>query len=302
MSATDEWGGHAIGTGSGVVAFLPTPFQGDHLELSALERQVEYVASNRVSVALLGGLGEFYAVSAKETREMAERATATVNGRVPVFLGVGHATREAVEIARGARDAGVAGLVINPPYYVCPDPASMCEHVLRVTGESGLPVVIYSSSFCPMTDFHLERLVNVPLFRAIKDEVSSPIEFELRAERWGDRVSWWTVGELPAAEYIASGADIVTSAVANFAAGVSVRAVADMMATPGRSIIGSPLLDDWAALTESAADTQPSMLKHLLSLVRGFPTQVRGPSNSVSAEVREKLAQFVAKYEAELSE
>ncbi len=78
---------------------------------------VDFLARGGASgIALFTGAGEYPALSPDERSRLVYLATK--RSRVPVLAGVGSATlQHSVELAREARDAGVAGVLLPPPYF-----------------------------------------------------------------------------------------------------------------------------------------------------------------------------------------
>ena len=64
------------------------------------------------------GTGEFHALSAREAIDVVRTTVDAVAGRVPVIAGVGGPLGHAIELARGAAEAGADGLLLLPPYLV----------------------------------------------------------------------------------------------------------------------------------------------------------------------------------------
>ncbi|MFC7754175.1 dihydrodipicolinate synthase family protein [Tsukamurella soli] len=174
-----------------IVGFMPTPFastgQVDSERLSALAGDI---AAAGIRPAVLGGMGEYYALDHDESRQCMEAAVAGAGG-VPVVAGIGWATREAVAIASDAARLGIHTAVINPPHYASPSPRAYAEHVRRVTDAAGTGAIVYSAAHFPMTDAYLDRLVQVDGFRGVKEEHYDVATTADRARRWGDRVEWW---------------------------------------------------------------------------------------------------------------
>ena len=72
------------------------------------------------AVCCAGGVGEFYALTETDHRQVVEAAVRASGGRAPVIAGVGHATRIASALAHSAAKAGASGVMVNPMYFVDP--------------------------------------------------------------------------------------------------------------------------------------------------------------------------------------
>ncbi|GAA4482633.1 hypothetical protein GCM10023094_32960 [Rhodococcus olei] len=279
-----------------LVAFMPTPFGETGIDEDAVALQMRHYGATGTTVGLLGGMGEFYAVSHDEADRLIRASVDGIGTDGRVLAAVGFATREAVRLAETASDAGCRGLVVNPPYYVHPSPRAYAEHVRAVTEASGLDAVVYSSSHLAIDDSYLDALVTVDGFRGVKDELSSPDEFAQRVLRWGDRVDFWAVGEHTAAPYVAAGATAVTSALAN----VCPEASREHLAGGDTTGDLARLVHDSVRLLGAEPGTSASVAKEMIAAVRPWPTSVRGPqavaSDSLRSEVRELVRTVTDRY------
>jgi 4-hydroxy-tetrahydrodipicolinate synthase len=103
---------------SGVIAAAITPRgkQGD-VDFGATFELVDYLCAAGVrGIALFSATGEYPALSFDERSRLIYLAVK--RSRVPLLVGVGSATLDvSVALAREARRAGVAGLLLPPPYF-----------------------------------------------------------------------------------------------------------------------------------------------------------------------------------------
>ena len=101
----------------GVFVIAPTPFAADGaLDLASTDRMVDaYLAAGASGLTILGIMGEAPKLDAEESLAFVARVLRRVDGRVPVVVGVsapGFASMKA--LARGAMEAGAAGVMIAP--------------------------------------------------------------------------------------------------------------------------------------------------------------------------------------------
>jgi 4-hydroxy-tetrahydrodipicolinate synthase len=113
-----------------------------------------------------------------ERRRIVEASVDHANGRLPIMCGVSApSTRETIENARHARDAGVeVGLMVQPP-YVKPTQAAVYNYFKDVADEVDLPLVIYNNPDRCVVNVEPEtvaRLAQHPNFVAIKEAGPSP--------------------------------------------------------------------------------------------------------------------------------
>lgn len=281
-----------------LVAFHPTPFTADgSIAAQPLRDLAGRVAAWGVQPAVLGGMGEFYALDADESQRCMEAAVEGADGRVPVVSGVGFSTRDATDLAVRAARAGVSTIVVNPHYFAYPRPRGMAEHIDRITSESGLPAIVYSSPTMPLTPEHLERLVLLPGFRGVKETAVRPADIHEQVRRWGDRVEWWGVGEVDGCEYVRAGTQVVTTSYANVDPEGSVRFVVDEL-TPGRS--PDPTLraaiDEWHGLLADAEEGYLGVLKRAMQHLYGWEEHVRLPMSSAGPATQTLVDRYLGTF------
>ena len=159
---------------------IVTPFddEGD-VNLEALRGLLDFhIEFGSNGVLLLGSTGEPILLTRDERRMIVEASVDHVNGRIPVMCGVSApSTRETIENAQHARDAGVdCGLMVQPP-YVKPTQAAIYKYFKDVADEVDLPLVIYNNPDRCVVNVEPEtvaRLAQHPNFVAIKEAGPSP--------------------------------------------------------------------------------------------------------------------------------
>jgi len=157
-----------------------TPFDEDgEVDLDTLRRLIDFhVEFGSNGVLLLGSTGEPILLTKYERRRIVEASVDHANGRLPIMCGVSApSTRETIENARHARDAGVeVGLMVQPP-YVKPTQAAVYNYFKDVADEVDLPLVIYNNPDRCVVNVEPEtvaRLAQHPNFVAIKEAGPSP--------------------------------------------------------------------------------------------------------------------------------
>src|SRR6266849_4755340 len=100
-----------------VAAVTPRRAQGHSIDLAATLEMIDFLGNSGVSgIALLGSTGEFVHFALDDRRHMLNFAAR--RSRVPLLVNVSPSTLDgAMELAREAADAGVAGVLLMPPYY-----------------------------------------------------------------------------------------------------------------------------------------------------------------------------------------
>jgi dihydrodipicolinate synthase/N-acetylneuraminate lyase len=103
----------------GVYASAITPRREGEVEvdLGSMLEVIDFVSSRGVDgIVLFGSVGEFVHYTAEERSRFV--ALATKRSRVPILANVSHSTLNgAIALAEEAAGAGVAGVLVMPPYY-----------------------------------------------------------------------------------------------------------------------------------------------------------------------------------------
>src|SRR5438093_6369463 len=121
---------------SGLLSFPLTPFSGeDTVDTEVLAEHIEaHVAAKPAGFFVACGTGEFTALSIEEYRTVLSTALRVVNGRMPVFSGVGGGPRIAREFMTAAKESGVDGALLLPPYLVAASPSGAVDFVRSRAG------------------------------------------------------------------------------------------------------------------------------------------------------------------------
>jgi 4-hydroxy-tetrahydrodipicolinate synthase len=134
----------------GVYAAAITP-RGTHgeIDFGASFELIDFLSKGGVNgIALCGATGEFAALNHDERSRLVYLGVK--RSRVPVLVGVGSATLdESVTLARDARDAGAAGLLLPPPHFFLYDQDDLREFYLQFAEQVGSGVAIFISKAPP---------------------------------------------------------------------------------------------------------------------------------------------------------
>jgi 4-hydroxy-tetrahydrodipicolinate synthase len=132
----------------GVLPALITPFtdDGDAIDTHALTAIVDRLVAARVGGLVPGGsTGEFTTLTNAERRQLAEVTVEAAAGRVPVVAGTGAlSTGETVELSRHAERAGVAAVMIVPPFYDALSWRELLAHYTAVADAIDIPIMYYN--------------------------------------------------------------------------------------------------------------------------------------------------------------
>ena len=159
---------------------LVTPFDGnDCVNYDMLSRLVDFHVENRSNgILLLGSTAEAILLTREERRKIIAAVIDHTNRRIPVMCGVAAvSTRETLENARHAKEAGVdCGLIVQPP-YIKPTQTAVYHYFKDVADSVDLPFVIYNNPDRCGVNVEPEtvaRLAQHPNFVAVKEAGPNP--------------------------------------------------------------------------------------------------------------------------------
>ena len=181
---------------SGVMPANILPFTADlAIDEPAYRRHLSWLAGTRgvTGIVANGHAAEVSSLTRDERRRALAIAVDEVAGRCPVIAGVySDGTREAVDLARDAKAAGAAGVLVFPPtlfmWGAQLKPDMVVRHFSEIAAGSDLPIVVFEYppasgiGYAPET---LARLAEIPQVAAVKDWSNDivALEHNLRALR-----------------------------------------------------------------------------------------------------------------------
>jgi 4-hydroxy-tetrahydrodipicolinate synthase len=159
---------------SGVWLPIVTPFQSGDIDYKSLRVLIEYGISKGVTgIIPLGTTGESPVLTESECVAVAEKTVEIVNGRVPVFAGVGGScTRHVKELLKKISATGINGILSVCPYYNRPSQDGLFEHFREVSQSTDLPIIMYNIPYrtgVNMLNDTVLKLAEIKNIVAIKD-------------------------------------------------------------------------------------------------------------------------------------
>jgi dihydrodipicolinate synthase/N-acetylneuraminate lyase len=156
-----------------VAALTPRRAEEYSIDLGATLEMIDFLCESGVQgITLLGSTGEFVHFALDDRRHMVNFAAK--RSRLPLLVNVSHSTLDgAIELAREAINAGVAGILLMPPYYFRQDQAAIRSFYLAFAAAvgGGVPIYLYNIPFCTneITGSTAIELLASGLFAGIKD-------------------------------------------------------------------------------------------------------------------------------------
>lgn len=151
----------------GTFPAMTTPFHDDDdlsIDFESLQRNaVRLVEGGVDGIVPVGTTGESATMTHDEHVQVIEATVAALEDYdAPVIAGAGsNNTREALDLAQRAADAGADGLLLISPYYNIPEPEGMEAHFRAVADAVDLPQIIYNVPGRTGRNIAVETAVNL---------------------------------------------------------------------------------------------------------------------------------------------
>lgn len=153
----------------GVYIISATPFtDSGELDLDSADSLTDFYLQQGVSgITILGMMGEAPKLTDDESLLFMRRVLARVNGRVPVVVGVSHASHRHVQrLSHTAMDLGAAGVMLAPVANLKTD-EQISQYYLAVAELLGKDVPICLQDFPQSTGVHTSVAVILRLIEAL---------------------------------------------------------------------------------------------------------------------------------------
>ncbi len=208
---------------TGSLVAIVTPMHDDgSLDFPRLRSLIDWhVAEGTDGVVVVGTTGESPTVDVDEHCELIRATVEHVGGRVPVIAGTGaNSTAEAVELARFARQAGVAAHLSVVPYYNRPTQEGLYRHFRTIAEAVELPLILYNVPGRTVADLANDttlRLAEVPNIVGLKDATGNIDRACDLIERAPADFALYSGDDMSSAAFLMLGGHGVISVTANVA-------------------------------------------------------------------------------------
>lgn len=179
----------------GVMPATLTQFNADlTIDHALMAEHGQWLVENGcTAIVAHGSLGEGATLTFAEKVALQKTYVAALPD-TPIIPGVAAlSTREAVDIAKAAKDNGCRGLMVLPPYLYASDWREMKAHMKAVISATDLPCIIYNNPVAYKTDFtpaHIKELADeLPNVEAVKESSTDARRIAGIRELCGDRVA-----------------------------------------------------------------------------------------------------------------
>jgi 4-hydroxy-tetrahydrodipicolinate synthase len=278
---------------AGILPAIVTPFKDDEsIDYTAWQELIEYLISSEIhGLFVVGGQGEFFALSEEERTVAVRFCVQAVAGRIPVYANVGAVTTEqTLRLAQKAEAEGVDYAVVITPYYLKPSAEELVEHLSEVCRAVRIPVLAYNipeRTGVELTPFILGRVARAhDNFVGLKDSSGN---LDLIPEWLREGLTVFIGRDHLIVEALRRGATGAVTACAN----VAPRAFVDLYEAYRSGDIAQA--ERLQALVEPlrrafAFATFPSVIKEAMNMAGLRAGRCRRPVGPMPAEARAKLS------------
>ena len=179
------------------VAVITPFFESGEIDEAAFRGNIDFLlAQGAHGIIVSGCTGESWALTGEDRLRLFRAAVDTVAGRAPVIAGTGGVPTQAViDLSLAAKNAGVAGVMVLPPYYCMAGAREVAEHYRAISSDVRHPILLYNiprRTGFNMTPEFLDKLVEVEWIAAIKESSNDFIQTEATIQAVGDRIEVFT--------------------------------------------------------------------------------------------------------------
>lgn len=275
----------------GILVALITPFtDGGHaVDEGRLQSHIEHLITAGVHGLVPGGTtGEFTAMTADERKHLLELCIKHAQGRVPVVAGIGAlSTKECLDLATHAANAGAAALMVVPPFYDPVNVAQLRELMADISSASHLPLMYYnipSASGITLSPRELAALADVGV-HYLKDTSGNAPDLTELLFGLSDRITAFNGWDTLTFYALAAGAKGSVWGTTNLIPELSVQLAVRRDLEHGRQLWGKI----WPICRFLEAHNYPAGIKTGLELLGRETGGLRKPFALLEGEAREEL-------------
>jgi 4-hydroxy-tetrahydrodipicolinate synthase len=269
---------------------LVTPFKNGSVDEKAFRDLVDWqIAEGTKGLVPVGTTGESPTLSHEEHRHVVEWCVDQARRRVPVVAGAGsNSTKEAIDLARHAEEAGADAVLVVTPYYNKPTQEGLYQHFKAINDAIGIPIIIYNippRSVIDMSVDTMTRLSELKNIAGVKDATANVMRVSQQRAAMGPDFNQLSGEDATALGFMAHGGHGCISVTSN----VAPRLCAGFQDSCLKCDYASALkLQDQLMPLHTALfiETNPAPAKYALSLIGKCRETVRLPMVPVAEKTR----------------
>lgn len=280
----------------GCATALVTPFSDGKIDYAALEELIKRQISGGVGGLVVGGTtGEAATLSDRERYTLFEFSAERVNKKVPLIFGTGtNDTRLAIAHTKAASRIGCDAVLVVTPYYNKGTEEGVYRHYMEIAEATELPVILYNVPSRTGVNLGLgllERLAECEKIVGIK-EASDSQDRLVSLAAFGDKLPLIAGNDSQLYSVLALGGVGVISVVSN----LYPEKICSIYNSFSKGNLAAALAEQTALLPLIRAlfeETNPSPLKHAMSLLGLCKNEVRLPLYTPRESTKEMLKRLI---------
>ena len=288
-----------VGTGVAVV----TPFTSDlKVDFKSLQNLINYLIDSDIRyLVAMGTTAESPTISVEEKKQIFDCFVETVNGRVPLIMGLGGNDTMALQRALQQLDTtGFSAILSVSPYYNRPTQEGIYQHYKALDAVTPLPLILYNVPGRTSSNINAETTLRIAHdctnVIGIKDAGGDLEQGKAVLDGRPDDFIVLSGDDETAIPLIQSGAEGVISVIAGgfprfFSKGVAAALKGDENKANEIATLAQPIID------LLFAEGNPGGIKTVLHQRGLIENQLRLPLVPVSDSVTSKLRTYVDQYD-----
>ncbi len=274
---------------------LVTPFKNGSVDEKAFRDLVDWqIAEGTNGLVPVGTTGESPTLSHDEHKQVVEWCVDQARRRVPVVAGAGsNSTKEAIDLARHAEQAGADAVLVVTPYYNKPTQDGLYAHFKAINDAIGIPILIYNIPGRSVIDMSVEtmaRLFELKNIAGVKDATANVTRVSQQRAAMGEDFNQLSGEDITALGFMAHGGHGCISVTSN----VAPRLCAEFQAAclRGDYAAALKLQDKLAPLHINLfIEANPQPVKYALSLLGKCANTLRLPMVPASEKAQVAVRQ-----------
>jgi len=288
-----------VGTGVAVV----TPFTSDlKVDFKSLQNLINYLIDSDIRyLVAMGTTAESPTISVEEKKQIFDCFVETVNGRVPLIMGLGGNDTMALQLALQQLDTtGFSAILSVSPYYNRPTQEGIYQHYKALDAVTPLPLILYNVPGRTSSNINAETTLRIAHdctnVIGIKDAGGDLEQGKAVLDGRPDDFIVLSGDDETAIPLIQSGAEGVISVIAGgfprfFSKGVAAALKGDENKANEIATLAQPIID------LLFVEGNPGGIKTVLHQRGLIENQLRLPLVPVSDSVTSKLRTYVDQYD-----
>lgn len=153
----------------GVLLPIITPFLNGEVDYSSYENLIEHYIGRKIHGLIpLGTTGENQTIEDEEFIKIVESTIQTVNGRIPVYFGVGgNNTKKVVRQIRKLESYEFEGILSVSPYFSRPSQRGIYEHFREISEHTDRNIIIYNIPYRTGRNIENETIYRLAVLKNI---------------------------------------------------------------------------------------------------------------------------------------